>query len=322
MPIKECQTDGKKGFKWGDSGKCYTYTDTKSKEDAKEKARKQGQAIKSKEAVDELSASFEELGYQKIAFTSKEIGIAKMTEGTISFSDMNDEFINDEKGARKYTVVNAIAAIGDRFYGNIYVPSDVLRATYRFWNSTYNDISHLGTMFPAGTSSIENMEYITGFNSDASYDEMSKSLNVKMHISHESPKYQTWKSFMDISKDANRIPNVSIFGFYKAKAIHKSKIAAGAIIPQGALRGDYVIAMTHMIPFAITTCLKGKCDDAAGCGISVGFSEDGNPCDCTSGVCDIPKVSENTEKEEKKPEISKEELEKIERLKKRIKELK
>ena len=26
MPIKECQDNGKPGLKWGDSGKCYTYT--------------------------------------------------------------------------------------------------------------------------------------------------------------------------------------------------------------------------------------------------------------------------------------------------------
>ena len=24
MPIKKCMVDGKSGFKWGDSGKCYT----------------------------------------------------------------------------------------------------------------------------------------------------------------------------------------------------------------------------------------------------------------------------------------------------------
>ncbi len=24
MPVKQCQLDGKAGFKWGDEGKCYT----------------------------------------------------------------------------------------------------------------------------------------------------------------------------------------------------------------------------------------------------------------------------------------------------------
>lgn len=38
-PIKKCQSKGKPGFKWGDSGKCYTGPAAKSK------AAKQGQAV-------------------------------------------------------------------------------------------------------------------------------------------------------------------------------------------------------------------------------------------------------------------------------------
>ena len=39
MPLKECQIDGRKGWKYGDSGKCYTGPD------AKKKAIAQGIAI-------------------------------------------------------------------------------------------------------------------------------------------------------------------------------------------------------------------------------------------------------------------------------------
>jgi len=31
MPIKQCQVDGKSGWKWGDEGKCYTDSDAKRK---------------------------------------------------------------------------------------------------------------------------------------------------------------------------------------------------------------------------------------------------------------------------------------------------
>jgi hypothetical protein len=46
MPIKHCTVDGKPGFKWGDSGHCYTYTvgDEASKTAAKSKAIKQAVA--------------------------------------------------------------------------------------------------------------------------------------------------------------------------------------------------------------------------------------------------------------------------------------
>jgi len=47
MPIQSCSDNGKPGYKWGDSGKCYTYTpgDEASKIDARKKALAQGIAI-------------------------------------------------------------------------------------------------------------------------------------------------------------------------------------------------------------------------------------------------------------------------------------
>lgn len=43
-----CIKDGKSGFKWGKSGKCYIYKkgDEESRKRAIEKAKKQGRAIK------------------------------------------------------------------------------------------------------------------------------------------------------------------------------------------------------------------------------------------------------------------------------------
>lgn len=47
MPVKRCRSDDKPGWKYGDSGKCYTYTagNKKSESTAKLKAAKQGIAI-------------------------------------------------------------------------------------------------------------------------------------------------------------------------------------------------------------------------------------------------------------------------------------
>jgi hypothetical protein len=39
MPVKRCTRGGKSGWKWGDTGKCYTG------KGAKEKAKRQGRAI-------------------------------------------------------------------------------------------------------------------------------------------------------------------------------------------------------------------------------------------------------------------------------------
>ena len=44
MPVQKCTNDGKSGFKWGKAGKCFTGPG------ARNKAAKQGQAIKSQES--------------------------------------------------------------------------------------------------------------------------------------------------------------------------------------------------------------------------------------------------------------------------------
>jgi len=47
MPLMRCIADGKPGYKWGKSGKCYTYTPGSEigKKAAKKKALKQGVAM-------------------------------------------------------------------------------------------------------------------------------------------------------------------------------------------------------------------------------------------------------------------------------------
>jgi hypothetical protein len=47
MPVKECQSEGKPGYKWGDEGKCYTYTPNNigQKNNAKKRAVVQGIAV-------------------------------------------------------------------------------------------------------------------------------------------------------------------------------------------------------------------------------------------------------------------------------------
>lgn len=48
MPIGHCEANGKPGFKYGNNGKCYTYTpgNKASEKAAKEKAILQGVAVR------------------------------------------------------------------------------------------------------------------------------------------------------------------------------------------------------------------------------------------------------------------------------------
>ncbi len=47
MPVQECQSDGQPGYRWGEEGKCYTYTpsDEESRKAARAKAERQGRAV-------------------------------------------------------------------------------------------------------------------------------------------------------------------------------------------------------------------------------------------------------------------------------------
>jgi hypothetical protein len=65
MPVESCSFDGKPGFKWGNQGKCYTYTsgDEASMRAAKDKANKQGLAARMSGYVEkEVSVSTETMG--------------------------------------------------------------------------------------------------------------------------------------------------------------------------------------------------------------------------------------------------------------------
>lgn len=48
MPVQKCQSSGRPGYKWGESGKCYTYApgDRASRLRAKRKAEEQGRAAR------------------------------------------------------------------------------------------------------------------------------------------------------------------------------------------------------------------------------------------------------------------------------------
>jgi len=67
MPVKPCRSDGKPGFKWGDSGKCYTYTpgNETSRKRAKDKAAKQGRAIQVNKSSDIQALIFDKSKFNR-----------------------------------------------------------------------------------------------------------------------------------------------------------------------------------------------------------------------------------------------------------------
>jgi hypothetical protein len=71
MPVKSCQINNEPGYKWGDAGKCYSYTkgDESSINEAKKKAIAQGVAIGDLEAVGaQLNSLKESYKFQKTLY--------------------------------------------------------------------------------------------------------------------------------------------------------------------------------------------------------------------------------------------------------------
>ncbi len=92
MPVNSCSSNGKPGYKWGDSGKCYTYTpnDETSMKDAKKKALAQGIAIgeievKNKDLVNKVA---EDLAEEE----------AMLATALIAIAEKYGKFNEDEEG--------------------------------------------------------------------------------------------------------------------------------------------------------------------------------------------------------------------------------
>lgn len=65
MPVESCSFDGKPGFRWGNQGKCYTYTagNESSMQNARRSAQKQGLAARMAGYIEkEVSVSTETMG--------------------------------------------------------------------------------------------------------------------------------------------------------------------------------------------------------------------------------------------------------------------
>lgn len=83
MPLMKCRKDNKPGFKWGPEGKCYTY-DPKSqisKDNARNKALKQGKAIEISKGVFETSKISFDFDGVLTTKRGKELALRKIMDG-------------------------------------------------------------------------------------------------------------------------------------------------------------------------------------------------------------------------------------------------
>ena len=122
MPVQACQLDGKPGFKFGPSGKCFTYTtgNDASRSRAKQRATNQGLAI----TGGNLEEKFMKNVLNGVMFVGAGGGVNVVARGGNPDGDLNDvaqPIVDDEtdedvkkRGKRKDSVRYSVHGSGGR----------------------------------------------------------------------------------------------------------------------------------------------------------------------------------------------------------------
>jgi len=104
-----------------------------------------------------------------------------------------------------------IVVVGDRFMNGIFIASEKIKQCYTMWNNTLHDINHMASGYKAGFNVIPpDIEYIIGWQDEATWDEITKEVVLTLHIEKDAPKFKSWENYINISKKINRTPNVSV----------------------------------------------------------------------------------------------------------------
>jgi len=206
----------------------------------------------------------------------------------ISTYDVKKTVTADVKEDDNWVTFKAVAVIGNRIMKRVYVPYDELKKHISSWNGTYHDINHMGTSYPDTTFPFkrQNIEYIIGYQTNAAANDATKEISVDVVVNKNSPKYNIWKSFVDIATKAGRIPNVSMSILARSKKVRIRDLNM-SLSDYGFNDNDFIEYLYDIQPIALTTCIEGECNDAKGCGLLIQSEKDcnDNQCDCkTDGV--------------------------------------
>jgi hypothetical protein len=203
-----------------------------------------------------------------------------------------------------WITIRATAVIGNRMMNGYFMPYAELKKSLEAWNGTLHDFSHLGTSYPDNAPPFkrENLDYIIGYQDNANANDLTKEITMDVNIYKKSVKYQAWKSFIEISKKAKIRPNVSVAITATPKAMGVGQLTKEDMMDYGFKGDENIIALTDIIPKALTTCIKGACDDKRGCGLAYNNTvieqtcESDKNCNCgnekTSDGVAIEKMSE------------------------------
>lgn len=170
---------------------------------------------------------------------------------------------------------HAVAIIGDRFYKGAFLPAKELKKVYKLWEGTLHDINHFGTTFPVGFFAISNILYFVGYNNNVKWNNKNKSVSMDINIRDDTKYAGDWRAYVALCEEAGNVPNVSIAFNAKTMLVKASELPKGVNWKeQGYKKDDLVEYIYDIQPQALSTVLKGACNDKNGCGIGIQNNED------------------------------------------------
>ena len=184
-------------------------------------------------------------------------------------------------------VRKTIVMVGDRFMNGKFFSGEELERSGPLWEGTLHDINHMGTTFRTGFSAQSNILFFVGWQDNVQFDNESKALSMDIHPKSNTHYGKDWNAFIELCDDAGLTPNVSISFLGKVRRVKASSLPESSnYSAYGYTADDMVDYIYDVRPRALSTVLKGLCDDAHGCGIATNNSES------------VSKEIENTEDQE------------------------
>lgn len=214
------------------------------------------------------SKEFEEGKYYPFIFDAQEITKPEETKDNKSIG-----FVESAISDNGYTMT---IAVGNRFMKGIYVSSLELKRITQGFHNTLHDLNHMGSGYQIGFTIIpSDIAYVVGYQDNPKFDDSTGELKADLHIEKDSPKYNDWKNYINISAKIGRIPNVSMFVYGRVKYVSTKDLPEGTDFKsEGYNENDLIPVMTDVIPYMVSTVFRGTCSDKNGCGIKHNESND------------------------------------------------
>lgn len=190
------------------------------------------------------------------------------------FSNENETIENKQYSVNKGQR-HAVALVGDRFYKGKFMSAKELKKAYKLWEGTLHDINHMGTTYITGFFAIPNILYFVGYNSNVKWDNKTNSVSMDINIRDDTKYAKDWRAYVALCEEAGQIANVSVAFNAKTMLMKARDLPKGVNYKeQGYKKDDMVEYIYDIQPQALSTVLKGACNDKTGCGIGIQHNED------------------------------------------------